>query len=199
MINRQRAVMTAQQAPASWPHDAAVGANQTASMNAQRAKRGTRRASTPKHAIEKDARLRVARPTKFVEPDETIFRQNTEKFSQATGVQVRVDFVGFEDLRPQTAVTANTGAGPDVVVGWMDDPHLYSDKLIDVTELADLAAADNLVAAHHVVGVVVADRDAVVAVVPDLVVFGEAVLHAPAPEQADSVALQPAAGDQRAL
>ncbi|MBV8094514.1 MAG: extracellular solute-binding protein, partial [Acetobacteraceae bacterium] len=70
-------------------------------------------------------------------PDETIFRQNTEKFSKATGVRVRVDFVGFEDLRPQTAVTANTGAGPDVVLGWMDDPHLYAGNLIDVTPLAE--------------------------------------------------------------
>ncbi|MBV8094309.1 MAG: carbohydrate ABC transporter substrate-binding protein, partial [Acetobacteraceae bacterium] len=54
----------------------------------------------PKHPVEKDASLRVARPTKFVDPDEAIFRQNTEKFTKATGVPVRVDFVGFEDLRP---------------------------------------------------------------------------------------------------
>jgi multiple sugar transport system substrate-binding protein len=91
----------------------------------------------PKYPIEKDATLRVARPNKFVEPDETIFRQNTEKFSKASGVQVRVDFVGWEDLRPQTAVTANTGAGPDIVVGWTDDPQLYASKLIDLGELAD--------------------------------------------------------------
>ncbi|MBV9653730.1 MAG: extracellular solute-binding protein, partial [Acetobacteraceae bacterium] len=93
--------------------------------------------AAPNCPIEKDATLRVLRPTKFVEPDEIVFRQNTDRFSKMTGVPVRVDFVGFEDLRPQTAVTANTGAGPDVVVGWMDDPHLYSDKLLDVTELAE--------------------------------------------------------------
>jgi len=91
----------------------------------------------PRQPIEKDASLRVIRPTKFVDPDEVIFRQNTEKFVRATGVQVRVDFVGWEDLRPQTAVAARTGAGPDVVIGWADDPHLYGDKLIDMTELAE--------------------------------------------------------------
>ncbi len=48
-----------------------------------------------------------------------------------------MDFAGWEDLRPQTAVTANTGAGPDVVVGWTDDPHLYADKLVDLTDVAD--------------------------------------------------------------
>jgi multiple sugar transport system substrate-binding protein len=91
----------------------------------------------PDHPIEKGATLRVARPNKFVESDETIFRQNTEKFSKASGVPVRVDFVGWEDLRPQTAVTANTGAGPDIVVGWTDDPQLYASKLIDLSELAE--------------------------------------------------------------
>ncbi len=88
-------------------------------------------------AIEKGASLRILRPAKFVEPDEVIFRENTKKFADTTGVQVRVDFSGWEDLRPQTAVTANTGAGPDVVVGWTDDPHLYADKLLDLTDVAE--------------------------------------------------------------
>ena len=91
----------------------------------------------PNLPIEKNASLRILRPAKFVEPDEVIFRENTKKFADATGVQVRVDFSGWEDLRPQTAVTANTGAGPDVVVGWTDDPHLYADKLIDLTDVAE--------------------------------------------------------------
>ena len=95
-------------------------------------------ASTPPMnlAVEKGASLRVLRPTKFVGPDEDIFRANTKAFSDATGVAVRVDMAGWEDLRPQTAVSANTGAGPDLVVGWGDDPHLYSDKVLDLTDVA---------------------------------------------------------------
>jgi multiple sugar transport system substrate-binding protein len=91
----------------------------------------------PKLPIEKGATLRVLRPTKFVDPDEVIFRENIKKFTDSTGVPVRVDFVGWEDLRPQTAVAANTGAGPDVVVGWPDDPHLYTDKLIELSDIAE--------------------------------------------------------------
>ena len=87
--------------------------------------------------VEKGASLRVLRPAKFVEPDEVIFRENTKAFADQFGVSVRVDFSGWEDLRPQTAVTANTGAGPDVVVGWTDDPHLYADKLLDLTEIGE--------------------------------------------------------------
>ncbi len=91
----------------------------------------------PAFPIEKDATLRVIRPTKFIDPDETIFRQNTERFVKTSGVAVRVDFVGWEDLRPQTAVAARTGAGPDIVIGWSDDPFLYAAKLVDMTELAE--------------------------------------------------------------
>ena len=91
----------------------------------------------PNLPIEKGATLRVLRPTKFVDPDEVIFRENIKKFTDTTGVAIRVDFVGWEDLRPQTAVAANTGAGPDVVIGWPDDPHLYADKLIEVSDIAE--------------------------------------------------------------
>ena len=91
----------------------------------------------PNLPIEKGAALRVLRPAKFVEPDEVIFRENTKKFAEANGIQIRIDFSGWEDLRPQTAVTANTGAGPDVVLGFTDDPHLYADKLLEVSDIAE--------------------------------------------------------------
>ncbi|MCI0755928.1 ABC transporter substrate-binding protein [Teichococcus vastitatis] len=93
-------------------------------------------ATPPALKVESGASLRVLRPTKFVDADETVFRANTQKFTAETGVQVRVDFAGWEDLRPQTAVAAQTGAGPDVVVAWADDPHIYADKVLDLTELA---------------------------------------------------------------
>jgi len=91
----------------------------------------------PKLPIEKGAALRVLRPAKFVDPDETIFRENIKTFSDEMKVPVRVDFVGWEDLRPQTAVAANTGAGADVIIGWPDDPHLYADKLLDLSDVAE--------------------------------------------------------------
>ncbi len=90
----------------------------------------------PKQPAEAGAELRVIRPTKFVDPDEVIWNENTAKFTAATGVKVRTDFVGWEDIRAQVAVAARTGAGPDVVVGWPNDPHLYADKILDMTELA---------------------------------------------------------------
>ncbi len=93
--------------------------------------------AAPKLTPENGATLRVLRPARFVEPDETIFRANTAKFQQATGIETRVDFVGWEDIRQQTAVASNTGTGPDVVLGWAEDPHVYADKVIELSDLAE--------------------------------------------------------------
>jgi multiple sugar transport system substrate-binding protein len=89
------------------------------------------------YKLEKGAELRVLRPAKFIDPDEMYWRENTKKYTEATGVPVRVDFVSWEDIRPQTAVVANTGAGQDIVVGLSSDPQVYASKIADMTDLAD--------------------------------------------------------------
>jgi multiple sugar transport system substrate-binding protein len=95
----------------------------------------------PSFPVEKDATLRIMRPAKFVDPDETIFRANTKAFTDKTGIPVRVDFVSWEDVLPQTAVTANTGAGPDVIVGFSSAPQIYASKLVNMTDLAEYLGA----------------------------------------------------------
>jgi multiple sugar transport system substrate-binding protein len=93
--------------------------------------------AAPNLPIENGATLRMLRPVKFVQPDEDIWRANCARFTQRTGVQVRVDFVGWEDINQQTAVTANTGAGPDLIIGFSDAPHIYADKLIELSDIAE--------------------------------------------------------------
>jgi len=87
--------------------------------------------------IERGATLRMLRPVRFVGPDEDVWRLNAARFSDRTGIQVRVDFVGWEDISQQTAVTANTGAGPDMIIGFNEGPHVYADKLVDMSDVAD--------------------------------------------------------------
>src|SRR6478672_2086460 len=93
--------------------------------------------AAPNFAIEKGATLRMLRPVRFVQADEDVFRANCAKFAKETGVEVKVDFVGWEDINQQTAVTSNSGAGPDIIIGFSDAPHIYADKLIELTEVAD--------------------------------------------------------------
>ena len=80
----------------------------------------------PKLEVEKGASLRVLRPSKFVEGDETLFNANTKRFSDQTGIPVRVDYLAWDNMPTQTAVVANTGAGPDIVVGFGPDPHVFA-------------------------------------------------------------------------
>ena len=68
--------------------------------------------AAPALPIEKGASLRMLRPVRFVKPDEDVFRANAAKFTEKTGVEVKVDFVGWEDINQQIAVTSNSGAGP---------------------------------------------------------------------------------------
>ncbi|WP_291296250.1 ABC transporter substrate-binding protein [Elioraea sp.] len=95
----------------------------------------------PSWPIESGATLRMLRPVRFVQPDEEVFRANCARFTAQTGVQVRVDFVGWEDISQQTAVTANTGAGPDVIIGFNESPHIYVDKLVDQSDVAEYLGA----------------------------------------------------------
>lgn len=90
---------------------------------------------------EAGASLRMLRPVRFVQPDEEVFRANCARFTAATGVEVRVDFVGWEDITQQTAVTANTGAGPDLIIGFNESPHVYADKLVELTDVATYLGA----------------------------------------------------------
>jgi len=86
---------------------------------------------------EKGAKLRVLRWSRFVQGDIDAYMVNVKKFTEKTGVEVRVDNEGWEDVRPKAAVAANTGAGPDIILSTNDDANLYPDKLLDVTDLAE--------------------------------------------------------------
>src|SRR5580765_9026396 len=65
---------------------------------------------------EKGAKLRVLRWKRFVQGDEDMWMANTKKFTEKTGIEVRVDHEGWEDVRPKAAVAANVGSGPDVII-----------------------------------------------------------------------------------
>ena len=93
-------------------------------------------AQTLTYKPEKGAKLRVLRWSRFVQGDIDAYMANVKKFSEKTGVEVRVDNEGWEDVRPKAAVAANTGAGPDIILSTNDDANLYPEKLLDVTDLA---------------------------------------------------------------
>ncbi|HEY7944883.1 MAG TPA: extracellular solute-binding protein [Casimicrobiaceae bacterium] len=90
---------------------------------------------------EKGAKLRVLRWSRFVQGDIDQYMKNVAKFTAKYGVEVRVDNEGWEDVRPKAAVAANTGAGPDIILGTNDDANLYPEKLVDVTDVCNYLGA----------------------------------------------------------
>lgn len=98
---------------------------------------------SPSYTPEDGASLRLLRWVPFVKGEEEAWNANTKAFTEATGVEVRIDQEGWEDVRPKAAVAANIGSGPDMVMSWFDDPFQYPDKLVDVTDLAGKLAEIN--------------------------------------------------------
>ena len=94
-------------------------------------------AASGRWAPEKSAKLRVLRWKRFAQGDEDAWMANTRKFTEKTGVEVRVDQEGWEDVRPKAAVAANAGSGPDIIISTFEDAHQYPDKLVDVTDVCN--------------------------------------------------------------
>jgi len=89
------------------------------------------------NAPEKGAKLRVLRWSRFVQGDIDQYMKSVAAFTAKTGIEVKVDNESWEDVRPKAAVAANTGAGPDIILGTNDDADLYPENLLDVTDLAN--------------------------------------------------------------
>ena len=87
-------------------------------------------------APEAGAKLKLMRWRRFIQADEDLWNANTRKFTQTTGVEVQISNEGFDDVRPKLALAANVGTGPDIALGWLEDPHFFPDKLVDVSDLA---------------------------------------------------------------
>ncbi len=104
-------------------------------------RRAKRRRSTCNLKPEKGAKLRVLRWKRFVQGDEDMWAANTKKFTEKTGIEVRVDAEGWEDVRPKAAVAANVGSGPDIIISTIEDAHQYPDKLVDVCDVANYLGA----------------------------------------------------------
>src|SRR5713226_9550768 len=86
---------------------------------------------------EKNAQLSMLRWKYFVQSEDDAFVKLIEAFTQASGVKVNISRESYEDVQPKASVAANTGAGPDLFWGLYSLPHLFPQKCIDVSDVAD--------------------------------------------------------------
>src|SRR3546814_13073545 len=78
------------------------------------------RSQAPNLKIEKGAQLRVLRWSQFVQGDIDQWMANTKKFTEKTGVEVRIDRENWPDVSPKASVAANVGSGPAIIVDFVD-------------------------------------------------------------------------------
>lgn len=90
----------------------------------------------PQFKIEPRPVIKVLRWGGFIAQEEDIWFANTRRWEKKTGGRVITDFVPFHDVRPKSSLEATLETGHDIIVGWFDDPHLYPEKLIDLSEIA---------------------------------------------------------------
>src|ERR1700730_9547504 len=86
---------------------------------------------------EKGAKLSMLRWKYFVQAEDDAFVKLIDAFGKATGVKVDISRESYEDVQPKASVAANTGAGPDLFWGLYSLPHLFPQKCVDVTDVAD--------------------------------------------------------------
>ena len=73
----------------------------------------------------------------FVQAEDDAFVKLIDAFTKATGVKVNISRESYDDVQPKASVAANTGAGPDLFWGLYSLPHLFPQKCVDVTDVAD--------------------------------------------------------------
>jgi multiple sugar transport system substrate-binding protein len=86
---------------------------------------------------EKGAKLAMLRWKYFVQSEDEAFVKLIAAFTQATGVKVDISRESYEDVQPKASVAANTGTGPDLFWGLYSLPHLFPQKCMDVTDVAN--------------------------------------------------------------
>src|SRR6201991_5338795 len=94
-------------------------------------------AQTSQWKPEAGAKINLLRWKRFVEAEDQAFMNMIQAFTKATGVEVNVSNESYDDIQPKASVAANTGQGLDMVWGLYSLPHLFPEKCLDVTDVAD--------------------------------------------------------------
>jgi multiple sugar transport system substrate-binding protein len=86
---------------------------------------------------EKGAQLSLLRWKYFVKGEDDGCVAVMNAFTKATGVKVSITRESDDDVQPKALVAANAGAGPDLFWGYFSLPHLFPQKCVDVSDVAE--------------------------------------------------------------
>jgi multiple sugar transport system substrate-binding protein len=88
-------------------------------------------------AVLQGSSLNILASTAFVPAAQDYFAEQAQTFGEENGVDITVDFVNWPDLQPRTTSAVQAGAGPDIVEMWDTIPYLFSENLVDVSDIIE--------------------------------------------------------------
>ena len=103
---------------------------------------GHRVAANAAPAFLQGGSLNMLISTAFVPAAQTYFQEQATTWGKDNGVDVTVDFINWPDLQPRTTSAVQAGSGPDIVEMWDTIPYLFSENLVDMSDLAAKAEKD---------------------------------------------------------
>ena len=83
--------------------------------------------------------LNMLMSTAFVPAAQDHFQQQAVTWGEENNVDVTVDFINWPDLQPRTTSAVQAGDGPDIVEMWDTIPYLFSENLVDLSDLVTAA------------------------------------------------------------
>jgi multiple sugar transport system substrate-binding protein len=86
-------------------------------------------------AIRQETNLNILASTAFVPAAQDYFAEQAKTFGQENGANITVDFVNWPDLQPRTTSAVQAGAGPDIIEMWDTIPYLFSENLVDLSDI----------------------------------------------------------------
>lgn len=86
-------------------------------------------------AVLQGSSLNILASTAFVPAAQDYFAEQAQTFGEENGVDVTVDFINWPDLQPRTTSAVQAGAGPDIIEMWDTIPYLFSESLVDMSDM----------------------------------------------------------------
>ncbi|GEM_PF-21682 len=94
-------------------------------------------------AVLKGTKLHLLSWSSFVPAEDQWFKETlVNEWATPNGVELTIELVSANDVQPKVTAALQSGAGPDLLQMQWTWPHLYADKLVDVSDIADKAGSD---------------------------------------------------------
>jgi len=88
-------------------------------------------------AYAQGTRLHIVRWNDFIAEADVVLRRQAGEASKALGAEIVFEFINANDLQPRITAAIQSGSGADITLLLWNWAHLYSNALVDVSDVAE--------------------------------------------------------------